>query len=123
MPNNRRSAGITVGDAGVKVPCGRTGGSWGEEHADVDKEQDQPADFASSNYPQLVRLLDRLDEAKVSYDVKTRPASVRLSVMRRRRRWEVRFAPDGSVEIQRYEAVGEPKRELAVLDEIFTDDE
>ena len=89
----------------------------------MDKEQDQPADFASSNYPQLVRLLDRLDEAKVSYDVKTRPASVRLSVMRRRRRWEVRFAPDGSVEIQRYEAVGEPKRELAVLDEIFTDDE
>jgi hypothetical protein len=89
----------------------------------VDKGQDLPADLAGGEYPQLVRLLDRLDGAHLSYEMKTRPASVRVSVVRGRRRWEVRFTADGSVEIQRYEAVGEREREPAVLDEIFTDDE
>lgn len=83
---------------------------------------DHRSAWADDEYPHLVRFLDRLDDAQLSYDVKVRPNSVRVSVLRARQRWELKFLPDGSVESQRFLTAGPVRHDLAALDEIFSDD-
>jgi len=91
------------------------------DHDGVVTEQERPDPWDRSNYPHLVQFLDRLDQAGLTYDLKVRPASARLSVLRPPHRWDIKFSTAGSVEVQKYDAVGEVRRELAVLDEVFAD--
>ncbi|MHB8341925.1 MAG: hypothetical protein ACYDB7_12260 [Mycobacteriales bacterium] len=71
------------------------------------------------SYPLLLKVIDRLDKAGLPYDVKVRPASIRVDVRPKGGRWELKFTPDGGVEIQRFEAISSVDNDPTRLDDLF----
>jgi hypothetical protein len=86
-----------------------------------DHSRDLPDPGTEGRYPLLPGLLDRLDQAALSYTVQAAPASIRVTVRRPGWRWELTFTPDGGVQIQRFRALGGVERDPARLDDLFRD--
>jgi hypothetical protein len=59
-------------------------------------------------YPLLAQLLDRLERAGLPYEIKAQPAPVRVLVWADEWRCDVKFSPDGSVEIQQSDQSARP---------------
>lgn len=79
-----------------------------------------PGDLDTTSYPLLVQLLDRLDRAGLPYDIKARPASVRVLIRPPGWHWDIKFSPDGDVEIERFRSIGPPEHNPAILDDLFS---
>lgn len=70
-------------------------------------------------YPRLLDLLRRLEEAGLPHTVKAKPASIRVDVRLPDWRWEIKFTPDGVVEIARFRSVSGVQRDPALLEDLF----
>jgi hypothetical protein len=88
----------------------------GEERGDG---FDFDGDAGGDDYGLLLSLLERLDAARVRYTVRAGPESIRVDVSVRAERWEIRFKRDGTVDVERFRAVGGVGHDPALLDEIF----
>lgn len=76
-----------------------------------------------SDLRRLLSFLNRLDEARIAYDLKhTRPDSIMIDVSLPGWHWEVEFMTDGSVEIERYRSVAGVEDDPSLLEELFRDE-
>jgi hypothetical protein len=69
-------------------------------------------------YPLLAQLLDRLERAGLPYEIKAQPASVRVLLLADEWRCDVKFSPDGSVEIQQFRSIRPPEHNPAILNDL-----
>jgi hypothetical protein len=70
----------------------------------------------------LLDVLNRLDQAHIFYALNhTRPDSMMVAISVPGWHWEVEFMADGSVEVERYEAVAGVQSDPKLLEALFAD--
>lgn len=69
----------------------------------------------------LLRLLDRLERAKIAYRLEHVRESVLVSIAVPGERWEVEFFPDGSIEIERFWSRGTVEVDESLLDTLISE--
>jgi len=71
----------------------------------------------ANQFSNLLALLERLDEAKISYSLEhSRDDAVMIIVVSPGEYWEIEFLEDGGVEVERYRSDGKIYDESAVAE-------
>ena len=73
----------------------------------------------SDPFQALLALLDRLDQAKISYQLRhSRPDALMVLAFAPGQYWEIEFLQDGEIAIERFRSSGEIDNE-SILQELF----
>ncbi|MGN6609341.1 MAG: hypothetical protein ACTHMS_20305 [Jatrophihabitans sp.] len=85
--------------------------------------RDQPfyATGEGDTFGKLLDLLNRLDAARIWYRLHhSRPDTVMIDVAVPGWRWEIEFASDGSVAVERYRSIAGVEDDPALVEALFT---
>jgi hypothetical protein len=71
-------------------------------------------------FGRLLDFLNRLDEERIHYELgHIRPESILVAVAVPGSRWEVEFMDDGTLDIERFDSIGDVQSDEALIERLF----